>query len=130
MKIYYCPSDRPGATQTSNTRSLLAGERQLSVNWGHIQQPDPVYSASNPATSWAPFGYLDFNSHSLPRQSRLAEFTDGTSNTMLLSETAHDARRHKDHRGDMLNDGEVCAYYMTLQTPNSTSPDVELAVTA
>jgi len=127
VKVYYCPSDRPGATQTSNTDLYWRAKGNYQINWGHIQQPDPVYSASNPAKSWAPFGYLDFRSHSLPRQSRLAEFTDGTSNTMLLSETVVTREGAKDHRGDILNDGEVCAYYMTLLSPNAKAPDVVLA---
>src|SRR5207244_1499860 len=85
---------------------------------------------TNPPKSWAPFGYLDFGSdtlHNLPRQSRLAEFEDGTSNTMLISESLTTRDGDKDHRGDMINDGEVCAYYMTTLTPNTTAPDVMLS---
>jgi prepilin-type processing-associated H-X9-DG protein len=69
---------------------------------------------------------MDYASHSLPRQSRLAEITDGTSNTMLLSESLTTRDGDQDHRGDMLNDGEVCAYFMTILSPNSNSPDVML----
>jgi len=83
-----------------------------------------VYTAANPAPSWAPFGYTDYRSHSLPRQTRLAEIVDGTSNTMLLSEAITSRDGDRDHRGDMLNDDWSCSYFSTLSTPNSTAPDV------
>jgi prepilin-type N-terminal cleavage/methylation domain-containing protein/prepilin-type processing-associated H-X9-DG protein len=126
VKIYYCPSDRPGAAQLSPLDLYFRAKGNYQINWGHIQEPDPVYSATNPAPSFAPFGFLDFRSRGLPRQSRLAEFTDGTSNTMLLSEAVTSLDGDRDHRGDMLNDGDVCTTFQTLQTPNSTSPDTML----
>src|SRR5262245_26436386 len=126
VKIYYCPSDRYGAMQTSNTDLYWRAKGNYQLNWGHIQQPDPVYSPANPAKSWAPFGYLDFKSHNLPRLTRLAEFIDGTSNTMLISESLTTRDGDQDHRGDMINDGEVCAYFMTTLSPNTSSPDVML----
>jgi prepilin-type N-terminal cleavage/methylation domain-containing protein/prepilin-type processing-associated H-X9-DG protein len=127
VKIYYCPSDRYGAMQTSNGDLYWRAKGNYQLNWGHLQIPDPTYSLSNPAPSWAPFGYLDYRSHALPRLTRLAEIVDGTSNTMLLSESLTTRDGDKDHRGDMLNDGEVCAYYMTIQSPNSTANDVMLS---
>jgi hypothetical protein len=30
----------------------------------------------------------------------------------------------QDHRGDMQNDDEVCTYFMTLDTPNTSAADV------
>jgi len=126
VKIYYCPSDRFGAVQTANSDPYWRAKGNYQINWGQLLQPDPVYTASNPPRSWSPFGYLDYKSHGLPRQSRLAEFTDGTSNTMLISESLTTRDGDQDHRGDMLNDGEVCAYFMTTLTPNTSSPDVML----
>jgi prepilin-type N-terminal cleavage/methylation domain-containing protein/prepilin-type processing-associated H-X9-DG protein len=127
VKIYYCPSDRYGAMQTSPGDLYWRAKGNYQLNWGQLQIPDPVYSLANPAKAWAPFGYLDYKSHNLPRLTRLAEIVDGTSNTMLLSESLTTRDGDKDHRGDMLNDGEVCAYYMTIQSPNSPAPDVELS---
>jgi prepilin-type N-terminal cleavage/methylation domain-containing protein/prepilin-type processing-associated H-X9-DG protein len=127
VKIYYCPSDRYGAMQTSNADLYWRAKGNYQLNFGHLQVPDPTYSLTNPSPSWAPFGYLDYKSHGLPRLTRLAEIVDGTSNTMLLSESLTTRDGDNDHRGDMLNDGEVCAYYMTVQSPNSSSPDVMLS---
>ncbi|HMC09959.1 MAG TPA: DUF1559 domain-containing protein [Pirellulaceae bacterium] len=126
VKIYYCPSDRYGAVNTSNTDPYWRAKGNYQLNWGHLQIPHPVYNAANPAPSWAPFGYLDYKSHSLPRQTRLAEIVDGTSNTMLLSESLTTRDGDQDHRGDMLNDGEVCGYFMTTLSPNTNAPDVML----
>jgi prepilin-type N-terminal cleavage/methylation domain-containing protein len=126
MKIYYCPSDRFGAMQTSNTDLYWRAKSNYQINWGHVQVPDPVYNASNPSPSLAPFGYANYASHNLPRQTRLAEIVDGTSNTMLMSETLTTRDGDQDHRGDIINDGEVCAYFMTILSPNSNSPDVML----
>jgi hypothetical protein len=113
VKIYYCPSDRYGAMQLSPTDLYFRAKGNYQINWGNIRQPDPIYSASNQAPSWGPFGFRDFRTASLPRQTRFAEISDGNSNTMLISETLTTSDGDQDHRGDMLNDGEVCGYFMT-----------------
>jgi hypothetical protein len=91
------------------------------INWGNMNQPynpsDPVQS---PTHGLAPFGYKDHQSFNQPRTSSFKDFTDGASHTMLLSETVSAAQDDTyDIRGDMLNDGEGCTTYMTLDTPNS-----------
>jgi prepilin-type processing-associated H-X9-DG protein len=126
VKMYYCPSDRYGAMQTSNGDLYWRAKSNYQINWGNVLEPDPVYNLNNPARSWGPFGYRDFSSHSLPRLTRLAEIVDGTSNTMLISESLTTRDGDKDHRGDILNDGEVCAYFMTTMTPNTAALDVML----
>ncbi len=114
VPIYYCPSDRPGAMWQGDQYWRARGN--YVVNWGPITQPftPPAPSA------WAPFGYTDFASRDQPRSSRIADFTDGTSETMLMSEAVASANdTDMDFRGDMLNDDEVATQYMTLNTPNS-----------
>ncbi len=69
--------------------------------------------------AWAPFGYLDFRTRTRPRVVKLTDITDGTSNTLLLSEVLMHDDNSPDWRGDMLNDDEQCGRFMTLDTPNS-----------
>jgi prepilin-type processing-associated H-X9-DG protein len=78
---------------------------------------DPV---QDPSRGYAPFGYEDFASPSRPRTVTFADFTDGLSNTMVLSEVIM-ARGDTDYdiRGDMMNDDRPCTQFMTLNTPNS-----------
>jgi prepilin-type N-terminal cleavage/methylation domain-containing protein/prepilin-type processing-associated H-X9-DG protein len=117
--IYYCPSDRPGALWKGDIYWRARGN--YVVNWGNMAVPrntgDP---AQDPALGYAPFGYLDFASSNQPRASGFADMTDGSSNTMLLSEIIM-ARNDTDYdiRGDMMNDDRPCTQFMTINTPNS-----------
>ena len=60
----------------------------------------------------------------MPRNLRFADFTDGTTNTLLISEALTPMDNDQDHRGDMLNDDDACTYFMTFFTPNTTAADV------
>lgn len=126
LKIYYCPSDRFGAVLTATGDPYFRARANYQLNWGPVQQPDPRRGTANPPQEWGPFGFKDFGSLNQPRYTRFAEMVDGTSNTLLMSETITPLDGDVDHRGDMLNDGDVCSYFMTLMTPNTKSPDVML----
>jgi prepilin-type N-terminal cleavage/methylation domain-containing protein/prepilin-type processing-associated H-X9-DG protein len=114
--IYYCPSDRGGPAYQMGDRWWRA-RGNYAVNWGPVRQPLAA-DAPRP-TAWAPFGYQDFRTRTLPRTVRLTDMTDGTSNTLLLSEVLMHEDSSPDWRGDMLNDDEQCGRFMTLDTPNS-----------
>jgi prepilin-type N-terminal cleavage/methylation domain-containing protein/prepilin-type processing-associated H-X9-DG protein len=123
--IYYCPSDRPGAMWQGDVYWRARGN--YVVNWGNQAVPYNASDANqNPALGNAPFGYTDYVNGSNPRKTKLVAITDGTSNTMLLSEVimaAGDA--DFDIRGDMMNDDRPCTQFMTLYGPNPTTvPDV------
>ena len=119
VPMYYCPSDRPGALWKGDIYWRARGN--YALNWGHMTVPitagDP---AQNPAKGYAPFGYQDFITHSLPRKVKLTDITDGTAQTMLMSEVIM-AMNDDDYdiRGDMLNDDNPCTQFMTIHTPNS-----------
>jgi prepilin-type processing-associated H-X9-DG protein len=119
--IYYCPSDRVNAIWKGDPYYRARGS--YVINWGNMTVPrnaqDPV---QNPANGYAPFGYSDFASQNLPRTVKFADITDGTSNTMFISEVIM-AKNDNDFdiRGDMLNDDYPCTQFMTINTPNSGS---------
>jgi prepilin-type N-terminal cleavage/methylation domain-containing protein/prepilin-type processing-associated H-X9-DG protein len=117
--IYYCPSDRPGALWKGDIYWRARGS--YVINWGNQAVPynkaDPV---QDPAKGIAPFGYSDFTNRDHPRTSRITDLTDGTSNTLLMSEVIMAANdTDYDIRGDMMNDDRPCTMFMTINTPNS-----------
>jgi prepilin-type N-terminal cleavage/methylation domain-containing protein/prepilin-type processing-associated H-X9-DG protein len=122
--IYYCPSDRINALWKGDIYWRARGS--YVINWGNMTVPrnagDPL---QDQALGYAPFGYTDFVNPSSPRAVTFAEFTDGLSNTLLLSEIIM-ARNDTDYdiRGDMMNDDRPCTQFMTINTPNTAANDV------
>jgi prepilin-type N-terminal cleavage/methylation domain-containing protein/prepilin-type processing-associated H-X9-DG protein len=125
--IYYCASDRPGALWKGDPYWRARGN--YVINWGNYKVPHDQtiaqIEASGKVLALAPFGWEDLRDPKLPRTTKFAEFTDGTSNTMLLSEVVFPSSDEVfDIRGDFLNDGDPCTQYMTINTPNTTVADV------
>jgi prepilin-type N-terminal cleavage/methylation domain-containing protein/prepilin-type processing-associated H-X9-DG protein len=112
---YYCPSDF-GSNLDDPSAKWDRCRGSYVVNWG----PNGIYAAPpNPG----PFADLNGNP-ATPLGVSLLNVTDGTSNTLLMSECLM-AQSHLDDdwRGDIQNDqGEFC--FSTLLTPNSSSPDL------
>src|SRR5439155_24257819 len=86
VKIYYCPSDRFGAVLTASGDPYFRARGNYHLNWGPIMEPDPRRTSANPPLAWGPFGYKDFGSRNKPRYTRFAEISDGTTNTLQVSE--------------------------------------------
>ena len=121
LPIYSCPSDKEGYWQGD---TYWRSRGSYVVNWGNVTRPQIAAPVSK-----APFGYLNDNP-ATPRSSRFADFTDGTSNTLLMSEILmarnDSATGPWDIRGDVFNDDPnfVSFQFMTLNTPNSRTPDI------
>jgi prepilin-type processing-associated H-X9-DG protein len=103
------------------------------INWGHFKVPHDEFpadmEAAGKSVALAPFGWekpkLTGSEKPIPRTTKFAEFTDGTSNTMLLSEVVFPSSDEVfDIRGDFLNDDDPCTQYMTINTPNSSVADI------
>jgi len=116
LALYYCPSDS-GADITNNP-SYCRRRGNYAVNWGisrYGQNPQP--------TATAPFAHMN-GDRTKPLVVRLTTITDGTSNTLMMSETlCAKSESDNDWRGDFQND-DGHFRFQALITPNSTSPDI------
>jgi hypothetical protein len=87
------------------------------VNWGNSrygQNPEP--------DGKAPFSHVE-GRRSEPRITNFGMISDGTSNTLLMSEVLRAwSPADNDWRGDIQNDDGVFRFH-TLLTPNSSAPD-------
>ena len=115
LDVYYCPSDRPGAVWAGDEHTRARGNYVL--NWGNTNFAQQDLSEDHRFLG-APFGYN--------RVRRLSEIDDGLSNTLFMSETIMGRDRDFDFRGDILNDDPGAGQFMTINTPNSSAPDVSV----
>ena len=128
LPLYYCPTDIVGADLDAPSQQYDRRRGNYVVNWGNVKYPlDPDSDKGADVAGWptspnAPFAHKN-NNRSKPTIVKLADITDGTSNTLLMSETLK-ALSHDDNdwRGDIQNDDGVFKF-MTITTPNSSAPD-------
>jgi prepilin-type processing-associated H-X9-DG protein len=116
VPTYFCPADR-GSPAYWEGDAYYRSRGNYVVNWGNTTDPGP----GNQLVV-APFSYT--NGSTTPREVRMTSITDGTSNTLLLSEilmAPTDA--NGDTRGDVVNNDRGCFSFMTINPPNSTNPD-------
>ena len=117
IKLFYCPSDRAGGIWKDD--SYWRARCNYLVNWGNV-----TVTGTQPIVAMGVFGVAGAS----PRQMRLQEISDGTSNTLLMAEiiiAKLDANGNYDGRGDAYNDdpGNSGSMFMTINTPNSSAPD-------
>ncbi|AMV29246.1 putative major pilin subunit [Gemmata sp. SH-PL17] len=116
VAIYYCPTDN-GSDLNSPSAYYQRARGNYVVNWGNA-----LYDTAPPAGQ-APFYHVSGN-RSTPGKVVMTSITDGTSNTLMMSETLMaKSPDDNDWRGDIHNDDGVFKF-MTLTTPNSSVPDV------
>ncbi|HWG45612.1 MAG TPA: DUF1559 domain-containing protein [Gemmataceae bacterium] len=118
VKMYYCPSDRPGAYDTHDSYYRCRGN--YMVNFGTHTIPDSY--AGNPS---APFSDPN-NTGGITQTTAIQRIPDGTSSTLLMSEIIvamgdSDQNSHGDFQND--DAAQVGWAFMTVTTPNSMTPD-------
>lgn len=113
VPLYYCPSDGTGADITAGEYRRRRGN--YVVNWGNQKHSD-----TEVLVGIAPFSI----SNKKGRNTDLGDVTDGTSHTLMMSETLKGfPSEDRDHRGDIFND-QAHFRFQTSLTPNTSAPDV------
>jgi prepilin-type N-terminal cleavage/methylation domain-containing protein/prepilin-type processing-associated H-X9-DG protein len=124
VPAYLCPSDSAGTVdQSTGTYQRTRGN--YMVNWGNTLYDDTRGAPSSTAISanFGPFYHHNGN-RATPAETGFRKITDGTSNTLLLSESLKAlVSTDNDWRGDIHNDDGVFRFH-TVTTPNSSSPDL------
>jgi prepilin-type N-terminal cleavage/methylation domain-containing protein/prepilin-type processing-associated H-X9-DG protein len=124
LEMYYCPSDM-GSDLTVGNYQRRRGN--YVVNWGNgTYGQDPELLGIPPLTGpagLAPFSHVKGKRES-PRKTKFADITDGTSNTLMLSEVLKAwSSDDNDWRGDIHNDDGVCRFH-TRVSPNTSVRDI------
>jgi hypothetical protein len=143
LAIFYCPSDRPGAMWTDQSGYVSARANYL-VCYGNV----PFLSGTG-GTARGIFGCAEIaiaaGNNFKPYQTTLVQITDGTSNTILMSEVIvalqdnnqggggtwqnGDFRGHIWHDATSSNPSHCPNIFMTINGPNSSVPDNALCGT-
>ncbi|MCE9567241.1 MAG: DUF1559 domain-containing protein [Planctomycetes bacterium] len=122
VPAYLCPSDR-GAPAFWQGDPYYRARGNYVVNWGNTTDPGPANQ-----TIVAPFSYTDGSTK--PRNVKMLDMTDGTSNTLLMSELLMAGNAVFDIRGDFINNDRGCFSFTTNNTPNTSVPDSMVFYTA
>jgi prepilin-type N-terminal cleavage/methylation domain-containing protein/prepilin-type processing-associated H-X9-DG protein len=134
QRVFQCPSDTPTIQEPDTP--YPRGKGNVAANWGntHFYQDEsgrgngvyPSDAGGNPFKG--PVGTVTFGL--APFQGNISNnfrsFTDGTSNTVLVSEVImgfNAGGNLYDHRGDLFNDDYNCTMFMGYTAPNSKTPD-------
>ena len=124
LPTYRCPSDRSG-TLDQNVGQYQRTRGNYMVNWGNALYDDRRAAPTGTAVeqNFGPFYHTGGN-RATPGIVGFRNIVDGTSNTLMLSETLMaKVATDNDWRGDIHNDDGVFRFH-TVVTPNSTSPDL------
>ncbi len=123
LAMYRCPSDPNGQDIEAGTYQRRRGN--YVVNWGHVPFGG-VYRPDRFAVGEAPFRNEEGQTNK-PKATPFSQITDGTSNTLMLSELLIGwSNEDKEWRGDILNN-EGTFRFQTMNTPNSSNPDVVIS---
>ncbi|HUR54028.1 MAG TPA: DUF1559 domain-containing protein [Gemmataceae bacterium] len=123
VPTYLCPSDTGVIDQNTGYYQRTRGN--YMVNWGNALYDDTRGGTITTAISqnFGPFYHIN-GVRATPGVVRIASITDGTSNTLLMSESLiATITSDNDWRGDIHNDDGVFRFH-TVTTPNSSAPDL------
>ncbi|MFM8498145.1 MAG: DUF1559 domain-containing protein, partial [Planctomycetia bacterium] len=139
VSLYFCPSDRAPSLHRDNYATFARGNYALNYGnrtWGY----DNDANGATPPAAYAPFAALTYSSTSCTlSEPNYKSFTDGLSKTVLMSEmivpawngtTTSTYPAQLDFRATLLCDNFfftpswVSNAFMTINTPNSSVPDV------
>ena len=119
ITTYQCPSD-PLDAKTP----YLPGYFQARGNYAGFVAPHAYWNIQEffRKSQWAPRHRKHFFSYIAG--TTFADITDGTSNTMAVSETIKGSGLENDYRGCILWDNAPGSALMSYEAPNSRSPDL------
>ena len=124
VESYLCPSDNGKIDQSSGQYQRTRGN--YVVNWGNALYPGSGGPHPEPTATLENIGpfYHEEGRRYQPGRVRIADIRDGTSNTLMLSESLiATVATDNDWRGDIHNDDGHFRFH-TVNTPNSSSPDL------
>lgn len=124
LKLYLCPSDGQGFDLTNHPQYQRTRGNYV-VNWGNALYDDTRTNTEATAIgrNYGVFSH-DQGQRNMPGIVSINDIKDGTSNTLLMSETLiAKSSEDNDWRGDIHND-EGIFRFQTVTTPNSSTPDL------
>ncbi len=127
VPLYYCPSDRPNAIQTSSSNNYIRARTNYATNATALVRSGTTFRGpfnmlySNDYRGCSGTGPVSFGviGYKGPEATRFGSITDGLSKTLLLSEInliGTDAENPSDPRGDTYS---FLAFDTSQATPNS-----------
>jgi prepilin-type N-terminal cleavage/methylation domain-containing protein/prepilin-type processing-associated H-X9-DG protein len=123
VPMYYCDTDDGLREQNVGMYQRVRGN--YVVNWGNALYDDQRTGTDATAIgpNFGPFYHVG-GRRDRPGTTNIQSIGDGTSNTLMLSETLMaKVPTDNDWRGDIHNDDGVFRFH-TVTTPNSTAPDL------
>jgi prepilin-type N-terminal cleavage/methylation domain-containing protein/prepilin-type processing-associated H-X9-DG protein len=117
VKTYYCPSDRPSAIWTGDVYYRARGNYVVNYGPNLVFLPPTTPELSRQGV----FGWTHSGGFGgfVPFRKTLMTISDGTSNTLLMSELKFPkADNYFDVRGDVFND-QGAHWFMAVNTPNA-----------